>query len=141
VKSFIYIIAPFFAWLVAGTIKFVVNSLKAKRLAFDLIGYGGLPSNHSSIVTCTTALIAMQEGLDHPAFLGAITFAFIVMLDAASLRRQVGKHAATINELLARTPGKSKLRERVGHSKIEIVSGVIVGVCCAYVLHLAIGLA
>ena len=58
-----YLITPFLAWLVAGCLKFLINSIKAKQLAFGLIGYGGLPSNHSAIVSSMVALIALRKGL------------------------------------------------------------------------------
>lgn len=130
-----YTITPFFAWLVTGGLKFLINSFKARRLAFDLIGYGGMPSNHSAIVSSMAALIALKEGIQHPAFGVALTLAFIIMLDANSLRRQVGKHAEAINRLSAPTPGHTPLRERMGHSRAEILAGVAVGVLCAYLLH------
>ena len=129
-----YLMTPFVAWLVAGVLKFIINSLKAGRLAFGLIGYGGLPSNHSSIVSSMAALIALREGLGHPAFGVAVTLAFIVMLDANSLRRQVGKHAAAINQLAARESGHVALRERMGHSRLEIAAGVLTGMAVAYVV-------
>ena len=68
-----YLITPFLAWLVAGCLKFLINSIKAKQLAFGLIGYGGLPSNHSAIVSSMAALIAFKEptALAAPAALGA----------------------------------------------------------------------
>ena len=44
-----YALIPAVAWLVAGSTKFVISSAKHKRLAFDLIGYGGMPSTHSAI--------------------------------------------------------------------------------------------
>lgn len=118
---------PFLAWLVAGCLKFLINSIKAKQLAFGLIGYGGLPSNHSAIVSSMAALIAFKEGVDTPAFGVALTLAFIVMLDANSLRRAVGKHAVAINKLAKDDPEYQQLRERMGHTKIEILAGVIVG--------------
>ena len=59
-----YLITPFFAWLVAGCAKFAINTLRAKRLAFDLIGYGGMPSNHSSIVSSAAAIIAFNLALN-----------------------------------------------------------------------------
>jgi len=46
-----YAITPFTAWLVAGGLKFLVNSIRAGKPAFGLIGYGGFPSNHSAIVS------------------------------------------------------------------------------------------
>jgi acid phosphatase family membrane protein YuiD len=127
-----YTITPFIAWLVAGILKFLINSIKAGKPAFGLIGYGGLPSNHSAIVSSTAALIGIREGIDHPAFGVALALCFIVMLDASSLRRQVGKHAAAINVLNASgTQTVTVLRERMGHTPVEIIAGIVVGVCVA----------
>lgn len=129
--DFTYALTPFLAWLVAGASKFIINSIKAKQLAFDLIGYGGLPSNHSAIVSSMAALIALKEGIGHPAFGVAITLAFIVMLDAKSLRRQVGKHAAVLNKLASSTSDHQALRERMGHTRLEIAAGIVVGIAVA----------
>jgi acid phosphatase family membrane protein YuiD len=126
-----YTLTPLLAWLVAGISKFIINSVKARQLAFGLIGYGGLPSNHSAIVSSMTALIALKEGIGHPAFGIAITLAFIVMLDANSLRRQVGKHAVAINKLAARASEHQALRERMGHTRLEIAAGIAVGIAVA----------
>jgi uncharacterized protein len=124
-----YLLTPFIAWLMAGSLKFLINSLIAKRAATHLIGYGGLPSNHSAIVCSMVTLIGLREGIEHPAFGVAVTLAFIVMLDASSLRRQIGKQAVILNRLVSiQTPDSSPLRERVGHSLIEIMAGVVVGV-------------
>lgn len=122
-----YALTPFLAWLVAGVLKFTINSIKAGQLAFGLIGYGGLPSNHSAIVSSLAALVAFKEGLDHPAFGVAVALAFVVMLDANSLRRQVGKHAEAINQLNTDRPATTLLRERMGHTRIEIAAGIVVG--------------
>lgn len=130
-----YALTPFLAWLMAGVLKFLVNSLRAGKLAFGLIGYGGLPSNHSAIVSSTTALIAFKEGLAHPALGVAVTLAFIVMLDASSLRRQVGKHAQAINALVANSLERPPLRERMGHTRLEIVAGIAVGIAVAAAVH------
>jgi acid phosphatase family membrane protein YuiD len=124
-----YLLTPFIAWLIAGSIKFLINSLIAKKAATDLIGYGGLPSNHSAIVCSMVTLIGLREGIEHPAFGVAVTLAFIVMIDASSLRKQIGKQAVALNRLAhIQAPGSSPLRERVGHSLIEIMAGVVVGV-------------
>jgi acid phosphatase family membrane protein YuiD len=133
-----YLITPFFAWFVAGVTKFLINSIKAGKLAFKLVGYGGLPSNHSAIVSSMASLVAIREGVSHPAFGVAVTLAFIVMLDANSLRRQVGMHAAAINRL-NRDMSEKSLRERMGHSRVEILSGILVGVFCGWVVDLLVG--
>lgn len=132
--DFSYLLTPFLAWLVAGILKFVINSVKTKQLAFAQAGYGGLPSNHSAIVSSTTALIAINEGIGHPSFGVALTLAFIVVLDASSLRQQVGKHAAAINKLASGTSDHKTLRERIGHTRLEIFAGIIVGIAVAGVV-------
>jgi acid phosphatase family membrane protein YuiD len=128
-----YLLTPFAAWLVAGCCKFLVNCIRARRLAFDLIGYGGLPSNHSAIVSSMACLIALKEGVEHPAFGVASTLAFIVMLDASSLRRQIGHQAEAINRLVG--SDGIRLRERMGHTPIELFAGMLVGGATAWTLN------
>jgi len=129
-----YAVTPFLAWLTAGCLKFLINSVKARRWAFGQIGYGGLPSNHSAIVASTAALIALREGIGHPAFGVAVTLAFIVMMDASSLRRQVGRQAAVINRIASTMPQEELplLREMMGHTGLEIVAGVLTGIAVSY---------
>ena len=130
-----YALAPFLAWLVAGLIKFTINSIKAREFAFSLIGYGGFPSNHSAIACSMAALIALKEGIGHPAFGVAITLAFIVIMDAHSLRRQVGKHAEAINALATTADDYLTLRESIGHKPTEIAAGIVVGIVVAATLN------
>jgi len=131
--QYMYLLTPFIAWLTAGTLKFLINSYRAKQLAFGLIGYGGMPSNHSAIVSSMAALIALHEGILQPAFGVAITLLFIVVLDASSLRKEVGKHAAQLNQL--RIESSPRLRERMGHTRTEILAGILVGICVAYLVN------
>lgn len=130
--SFSYVLTPFLAWFVAGFSKFIINSIKTKQFAFGLIGYGGLPSNHSAIVSSMAALISLKKGIVQPAFGVAVTLAFIVMLNAGSLRRQVGRHAAAINELTADRVKHQALRERMGHTCVEIATGSAVGIVVVF---------
>ena len=130
---FSYALTPLIAWFCAGILKFLINSFKTKHFAFGLIGYGGLPSNHSAIVSSIAALIAAKDGINNPAFGVAITLAFIVILDASSLRREVGRHAVAINKSQGlSTNNPLYLREHMGHTRLEILSGVIVGVLVGY---------
>lgn len=130
--TFAYLITPFLAWLIAGCLKFAINTLRAGKPAFGLIGYGGMPSNHSTIVTSMAALIGFREGIGHPAFGVAVALAFIVMLDASSLRRAVGRHAEALNRLRATDPEATPLRERMGHTPWEILGGIVVGIAVGF---------
>lgn len=120
-----YLVTPFLAWLCCGILKFLINSLKQKKLAFGLIGYGGMPSNHSAIVSSMASLIAFKEGIDTPTFGIALTLAYIVVLDANGLRKKMESHAIAINTL--KNYQSPILRERIGHTKIEILMGLLLG--------------
>ena len=95
-----------------------------------------MPSNHSAIVSSTTALIAFKEGINSPAFGVALTLSFIVLLDANSLRQQIGKHAQVINKISKNIIEPTNLRERMGHTRLEILGGIVTGLCVAYILYL-----
>ena len=132
-----YVIAPFTGWCVAGSLKFVVHSLRSRRLAWDQVGLGGLPSTHTAVVSATAALIGLRDGIDSALFAIAVTLAMIVMLDAMHLRREVGAHAAALNELLQGHPRQWRFREHVGHRQLEVLTGLLMGLICALMLHLA----
>jgi acid phosphatase family membrane protein YuiD len=123
-----YLLTPLLTWLVVGPIKFLINSARQRRWAFNLVGNGGFPSNHSATVTSMATLIALREGIGHPAFGVAVTLCFIVMIDANSLRQHVGRQAAAINRLAGDAPGHTRLRERMGHTLVEIGGGIVTGI-------------
>jgi len=133
--DFTYLITPFLTWLVVGPIKFLINSARQGRWAFNLVGNGGFPSNHSSVVTSMATLIALREGMGHPAFGVAVTLAFIVMIDANSLRQHVGRQAAAINRLAVDVTGHQILRERMGHTLVEIAGGIVTGIGMGFLVH------
>ena len=143
----IYLVTPVLTWMVVGPIKFFISSVRYRRWAFDLVGNGGFPSNHSAVVSSMATLIALREGMGHPAFGVAVTLAFIVMIDANSLRQHVGKQAAAINRLAGKDPadtsatgnGKKWLRERMGHTVVEICGGLCTGIAIAHAIHFFFG--
>ncbi|MGO4476517.1 divergent PAP2 family protein [Massilia sp. 2TAF26] len=135
--DFTYLLTPLLTWLVVGPIKFLINSARQRRWAFNLVGNGGFPSNHSATVTSMATLIALREGIGHPAFGVAVTLCFIVMIDANSLRQHVGRQAAAINRLAAGSgdSGHRTLRERMGHTLVEIGGGIVTGVLMGNVVY------
>ncbi|MDQ2818970.1 MAG: divergent PAP2 family protein [Pseudomonadota bacterium] len=148
-----YLLTPLLTWLVVGPIKFLITSVRQRRLAFNLVGNGGFPSNHSAVVTSMATLIALHEGIGHPAFGVAVTLAFIVMIDANSLRQHVGRHAAAINRLAAASNADAvpaaastaaaapatgqhvHLRERMGHTLVEIGGGIVTGIAMGHLIY------
>jgi acid phosphatase family membrane protein YuiD len=129
-----YFLAPIIAWFVAGTLKFLINYLRFGKDAKRRVGNGGFPSNHTSIVTTITMLIGFHEGFDSPIFGLGIAFIMIVVIDATGLRRHVGYHAASLNQL--QTESVTKHRESMGHTKFEVLGGLLLGILLGYIGHL-----
>lgn len=127
--NYAYAVTPVAAWLAAGATKFVVNSIRTRRLAFDLVGNGGMPSTHSAVVSAAATTIALLAGSDSPAFCIALALSMVVAFDATGVRRQVGHHAARLNQL--RGANDAALRERVGHQLAEILAGLVLGAAVA----------
>ncbi|MBB3122046.1 divergent PAP2 family protein [Pseudoduganella violacea] len=130
-----YLLTPVMTWTVVGPIKFLINSARARRWAFNLVGNGGFPSNHSAVVSSMATLIALREGIGHPAFGVAVTLCFIVIIDANSLRQHVGRQAAAINRLAKDDTGHQGLRERMGHTVAEILGGLATGIAMGHLIH------
>ncbi len=92
---------------------------------------GGMPSSHSALVTGTAAGIGLQLGFNDPVFALASTIAFIVMYDASGIRRSAGLTATKVNQILKDNSNESSsettLKESLGHTKIEVLIGSILG--------------
>jgi uncharacterized protein len=134
-----YFLAPFIGWFIAGVTKFFVNYVRFGNEAKERIGNGGFPSNHTTIMTTITMLIGFQEGFFSPLFGLGVAVTYIVIIDATGLRRNVGYHAERINRLIETNQTeeiKKKLRESMGHTKIEILGGLVLGSLIGYCLSL-----
>lgn len=127
----LFVLAPFIGWLVSGCFKFALNYVRFGKEAKSRIGNGGFPSTHTTIITTTTVLIGWQEGFGSPVFGLGIAVMLLIIIDAAGLRRAVGYHAVSLNQL------KSELhhRESIGHTKIEILGGLFLGIILGTLIY------
>ncbi len=95
-----------------------------------LVETGGMPSSHSALVTATAAGVGWQMGFNQPAFALAVTVAFVVMYDASGVRRAAGFTATRVNQLPDSLwdPSPDKpLKERLGHTRLEVLVGSLFG--------------
>ena len=95
-----------------------------------LIETGGMPSSHSALVTGTAAGVGWQLGFNDPGFALASTIAFIVMYDASGIRREAGNISKRVNLLpskLWQDSFNNDLKENLGHSRLEVLVGSIIG--------------
>lgn len=99
-----------------------------------LIDTGGLPSAHSAFVCGLATGVARVEGLHSSLFAACAVFASVVMYDAVSLRREAGKHADILNELLLLSfiqdafKEREALKELLGHTPLEVLAGAGLGI-------------
>ena len=88
------LIATFWGWFIAQFLKIIIEFFKIRKIDFSrMIGSGGMPSSHSSLVTSLTTAIAITEGLDSSLFALSFGMAAIVMYDASGVRLAVGIQA------------------------------------------------
>jgi hypothetical protein len=131
------LIAGLAAWLLAQIIKMPLNYLYTRRWNWALLlTTGGMPSSHSSLMTGTVFAIGLYYGFDNPTFALGVAITMIVTYDAGGVRRQAGIHAQRINvlfgELLKGHPVSEKdLREVLGHTPLEVIGGILLGLVVA----------
>jgi acid phosphatase family membrane protein YuiD len=135
-----FLLAPLVAWTIAQTAKVVIYSVREHRLNLRVLAVtGGMPSSHSAIVMGMTTAVGKYAGVNSAAFALALIFSFVVMYDAAGLRRAAGRQAAILNRLVEdlvnmRGVQEQKLRELLGHTPVEVLVGAVIGVVAGLIL-------
>ena len=91
-QEYKYIILPFLVWFFIQLFKVIWDLVTTKKFNFKrIMGAGGMPSSHSAVVTCLASMIGKSQGANSPIFALSVVFAFVVMYDAAGVRRAAGK--------------------------------------------------
>ena len=128
------IVIPIIVWFLIQVFKTVTDICINKKLNVKrIMGAGGMPSSHSAVVTSLAVLIGKANGFDSGIFALSVIFAFVVMYDAAGVRRAAGKQAKVLNKILE-TPGmtsvevQEKLVEFLGHTPIQVFVGALIGI-------------
>ncbi|MDQ0202592.1 divergent PAP2 family protein [Pectinatus haikarae] len=127
---------PFLAWFVSGTCKFCINYLQFGKKARTLVGYGGFPSTHTTIISSVVFLCGFNEGFDTSLFSLGLGVLLVLIIDAHDLRRKVGQQAKILNSLQKINEIKTNilLREKMGHSWLEIIGGILLGAGLAFII-------
>lgn len=128
------------AWGLAQLLKVPTEYLRTKRINWTLlISSGGMPSSHSALMVGATYGAGLFVGFDSPVFAAIFSITMIVIYDATGVRRQAGFHAEKINMLIGELlsgdfTAEKKLREVLGHTPLEAVGGVLLGLIVAQTL-------
>lgn len=134
IQEYKYIIVPFGIWFGIQLFKLIYDLVVNKKFNFKrILQSGGMPSSHTGVVVGLTTMIGKSQGINSPIFAVSLIFSFIVMYDAAGVRRAAGKQAKLLNKIVE-TPGLSgvevseKLVEVLGHTPVQVFVGALIGI-------------
>lgn len=129
------------ACLVAQGIKIFIGVVRLRRFDFRwLLVTGGMPSTHAAGVTALSCTIGLTNGFDSPLFAMAVAFTVITLFDAQGVRRWSGRQAQVLNKVIEdmyfkRRIQEQRLKELLGHTPLEVIAGMGVGVVTALVMQ------
>ena len=125
--------------LLAQFTKVILNLIiLGKFIPERLWGAGGMPSAHSATVCALLVATERYCSTGSTEFALALVLAIIVMYDAMGVRRETGEQAKILNRMLSEWMdresdampflGDKKLKEMVGHTPIQVLTGAIFGI-------------
>ena len=136
------LIAALTGWVVAQLIKAVLYTAMNRKFSLErLVGSGGMPSSHASTVCAMTTSTAIHYGTDSPVFALAFVLTAVVLTDARGVRQETGKQAVTIGAIVDYLKEMGtvqlpdiKLKELVGHTPLQVLVGMVLGVLVGLLL-------
>ena len=129
----------------AQLIKVILNLiLVGKFIPERMWGAGGMPSAHSATVCAMVVATGRYCGTHSTLFAIALIVSIIVMYDAMGVRYETGEQAKLLNRMFsewmdqgaASFPflGGRKLKEMVGHTPIEVLTGAVLGIALGFAM-------
>jgi len=137
---------PIFLVIIVGSIiqftKVIIDIIRYKRIyTGHIFASWWFPSFHSGLASSVTMLVWLDYGFDSIFFAVAFAFSVLFAYDAMNLRYETGQHAHYINDMRAELESilqkkpKSPLKERIGHTPIEVAWWIIFGSVLTYILY------
>ena len=138
-----YAITALSSWFIAQAIKVVLTFCVTKKLSWErMFGDGGMPSGHSATVSSLAIFTALRCGTGSFEFAVTAILAIIVCHDAMGVRQEAGKQAVVINDMVEQFEKLFKqdivdidLKELVGHTPLQVLAGITLGVLNAFMMH------
>lgn len=138
-----FLITGVSSWFVAQVLKTIIYAIINKKLVLErMVGDGGMPSGHSATVSSLSMITGLCCGFASFEFAVATLLAIIVCHDAMGVRLETGKQAQIIIELTKAFEALTKedlpevkLKEFVGHTPIQVIAGITLGIANALVMY------
>ena len=138
-----FLITSISSWFIAQVLKVFINAAVNKEWSLErLFGDGGMPSGHSATVSSLAIFSALFFGTASYQFAASAILAIIVCHDAMGVRLETGKQAQVINEMVksfsiltAKELPQVKLKEFVGHTPVQVMAGILIGIINAFIMY------
>ena len=129
----------------AQFIKVILNLFIFHRFIPERMwGAGGMPSSHSATVCAMVVATGRDCGVTSTEFALAAVVSIIVMYDAMGVRYETGEQAKLLNRMFNEWMdqgvnalpflGGKKLKEMVGHTPIEVLTGAVLGIALGFAM-------
>ena len=134
--------AALVAWFFSQFFKFIDNILKKKEIDFKIfVSSGRFPSSHCAVVSALAFSIGINFGFESVLFALSAIMAGVVISDARGIRQSAGKQAEILNKIIEDLYQKrglkiERLKEFLGHTPMQVFSGVLLGILTAFFLAL-----
>jgi len=137
------VLLPIIVWWLIQLIKACIDFSKNKKDFFrNIISSWWFPSVHSGITSSLAMVVFLKEWFSSVAFAIAFVFALIISYDAVNIRYEAWKHATYINKIsielesvLHSKPRKQFLRERLWHTRREVLWWIVFGCALTTLLY------
>lgn len=123
------------AWATAQVLKLLISVAVYHEFNITYLATGGgMPSSHSALVCACAVATAFETGIGSPVFAVSMVLAFIVMYDAAHVRRETGEQAKVLNYIMRNwnevrpEEFERDLKELIGHTPLQVAMGAVLGV-------------
>ena len=131
------------AWFTSQTLKIFTHAIAYREWDVKrFFGDGGMPSSHTANVSSLAVFAGLAYGFASFQFAIGALFTMIVCRDAVGVRMETGKQNMIINELKKMIESKEiaeiKLKKFVGHTPLQVLGGLIVGISVALIMYLII---
>lgn len=138
-----FLLTSLSSWFIAQLMKVVINAIVNKKIIWErLVGDGGMPSGHSATVSSLAVVTGLAYGFGTFQFAIAAIFAIVVCHDAMGVRQETGKQAMMLNEIIqileANDLPEVKLKELVGHTPLQVMAGILIGIANACFMYFVV---
>lgn len=135
-----FLLTSLSSWFVAQVLKVIINAIIHKKVVWErMFGDGGMPSGHSATVSSLAVFTGLFCGFSSFPFAVTAILAIIVCHDAMGVRQETGKQAVMLNEIIQILETKDlpevKLKELVGHTPLQVVAGILIGIANACLMY------